>query len=300
MRLSLTSFYTRIKRKFLLSRGFAHILNRKMWREKIICPYCGHETYKAQFCTFCGKPLNSNEPSDSDEQPSEGESRVEELRKEVQEEAERRSHEVSDERKVVEQLSNYLNWRHKLIEVFLNGEASSEVFLEVYKEYRAKIQSINSRRTEMINSLQQRLNELTTRLEQLKVRHEIGEVSDKQYITEKLSIDREVSKIKPKLNILHNFFDVKLADIPSYEERLKNLKDQVAEKGKSMGLSEEDVNMILEDLDQTLGSLKDLLELHKKLKKELDKIELRYRIGELTEEEYQAAKQKVERQMQLY
>jgi len=43
-----------------------------------------------------------------------------------------------------------------------------------------------------------------------------------------------------------------------------------------------------------------LLELHKKLKKELDKLELRYKIGELTEEEYQAAKQKIERQMQLY
>ena len=265
-----------------------------MWREKIICPHCGHETYKAPFCTFCGKPLDSDEASmneSSEEAQRENQSR---------EEVEKQIPEISEERKLVEQLSNYLNWRHKLIEVFLNGEASSEVFLEVYKEYRAKIQSINSRRTEMINSLQQRLNELTTRLEQLKVRHEIGEVSDKQYITEKLSIDREVSKIKPKLNILHNFFDVKLADIPSYEERLKNLKDQVAEKGKSMGLSEEDVNMILEDLDQTLGSLKDLLELHKKLKKELDKIELRYRIGELTEEEYQAAKQKVERQMQLY
>jgi len=36
------------------------------------------------------------------------------------------------------------------------------------------------------------------------------------------------------------------------------------------------------------------------LKKELDKLELRYRIGELTDEEYQAAKQKIERQMQLY
>ncbi|MCD6312687.1 MAG: SHOCT domain-containing protein, partial [Thaumarchaeota archaeon] len=166
--------------------------------------------------------------------------------------------------------------------------------------YREKIQTIDSKRRELMESLQQRMNELTTRLEQLKVRHEVGEISDRQYITDKLAIDRELSKIKPKLNLLHNIFDVKLADIPSFEEKVRGLRNAIAEKGESMGLSSEDVKMIVEDLDQTLESLKDLLNLHKKLKKELDKLELRYKIGELTEEEYQAAKQKIERQMQLY
>lgn len=260
-----------------------------MWKEKIICPHCGHETYKAPFCTFCGKPLNLEEVASNDGGQEEG-----------QEEPERHVPEISEERKLVEQLSNYLNWRHKLLEIFLNGEASPDVFLDVYKEYREKIQTIDSKRRELIESLQQRMNELTTRLEQLKVRHEVGEISDRQYITDKLAIDRELSKIKPKLNLLHNIFDVKLADIPSFEEKVRGLREAIAEKGESMGLSSEDVKMIVEDLDQTLESLKDLLNLHKKLKKELDKLELRYRIGELTEEEYQAAKQKIERQMQLY
>jgi len=267
-----------------------------MWKEKVICPHCGHETYKAQFCKFCGKPLNSD---GSGGEVMEREDQVE-AEREVQEELEKRPHEISEERKIVEQLSNYLNWRHKLIEVFLNGEASPDVFLEVYKEYRAKIQSINSKRAEIISSLQQRLNELTTKLEQLKVRHEVGEISDRQYITDKLSIDRELSMIKPKLNMLHNIFNVKLADIPSYEEKLRSLRDQIRERGVSMGLSEEDVEMIVNDIDETLEATKDLLELHKKLKKELDKLELRYKIGELTDEEYQAAKQRIERQMQLY
>ncbi|RLG03274.1 MAG: hypothetical protein DRN61_05085, partial [Thaumarchaeota archaeon] len=91
-----------------------------------------------------------------------------------------------------------------------------------------------------------------------------------------------------------------LADIPSYEEKLRSLRDQIRERGVSMGLSEEDVEMIVNDIDETLEATKDLLELHKKLKKELDKLELRYKIGELTDEEYQAAKQRIERQMQLY
>ena len=235
-----------------------------MWKEKVICPHCGHETYKAQFCKFCGKPLNSD---GSGGEVMEREDQME-AEREVQEELEKRPHEISEERKIVEQLSNYLNWRHKLIEVFLNGEASPDIFLDVYKEYRAKIQSINSKRAEIISSLQQRLNELTTKLEQLKVRHDV--------------------------------FNVKLADIPSYEEKLRSLRDQIRERGVSMGLSEEDVEMIVNDIDETLEATKDLLELHKKLKKELDKLELRYKIGELTDEEYQAAKQRIERQMQLY
>ncbi|MCD6236265.1 MAG: hypothetical protein J7J94_04690, partial [Thaumarchaeota archaeon] len=179
-------------------------------------------------------------------------------------------------------------------------EASPDVFMEVYKEYRSRIQSVNAKRMELMNSLEQRMNELNTRLEQLKIRHEVGEISDRQYITDKLAIDRELSKIKPKLNMLHNAFDVKLADIPEYEEKLKRFRDEISEKGKSLGLTEEDVEMIVGDLEETLESLKGLLELHKKLKKELDKLELRYKIGELTEEEYKAAKQKIERQMQLY
>ena len=269
-----------------------------MWEEKVVCPHCGRLTNKAPFCKFCGKPLNLEEV----EEVSQDSQSSEEPQAERPDEAVERysPQEISEERKIVEQLANFYNWRHKLIELFLNGEASPDVFMEVYKEYRSRIQSVNAKRMELMNSLEQRMNELNTRLEQLKIRHEVGEISDRQYITDKLAIDRELSKIKPKLNMLHNAFDVKLADIPEYEEKLKRFRDEISERGKSLGLTEEDVGMIVGDLEETLESLKGLLELHKKLKKELDKLELRYKIGELTEEEYKAAKQKIERQMQLY
>ncbi len=268
-----------------------------MWREKIICPHCGRETYKAQYCKFCGKPLTEEKPEE--EIVSEIEAQAEKARQEFSEEVEKKPHEISEERKIVEQLANYLNWRHKLLELFLNGETSADVFLDLYREYQSKIESINSRRLELMSSLEQKLHELTTKLEQLKIRHEIGEIPDKQYITEKLTIDREISKIKPRIDVLRNFLDVKLTDLPVYEERLRSLRDRISERGASLGLGEEDTKMIADDLNKTMGALQDLLKLYEKLKKELDKIELRYRIGELSEEEYLAAKQKIERQMQL-
>lgn len=269
-----------------------------MWREKVVCPHCGRETYKAQFCRFCGKPLTAEEKPE-EQVVSEIEEQAERIKQVSAEEVEKKPQEISEERKIVEQLANYLNWRHKLIELFLKGEASADVFLDLYKEYQGKIESINSRRLELISSLENRLSELTTRLEQLKVRHEIGEIPDKQYITEKLSIDREISKIRPRIDVLRSFFNVKLMEIPSYEGRLKSLRDQISGRGASLGLSEEDVKMVVDDLNETLNELQDFKKLYERLKKELDKIELRYKIGELNDEEYQAAKQSIERQMQL-
>ncbi|MCX8187158.1 MAG: SHOCT domain-containing protein [Nitrososphaeria archaeon] len=270
-----------------------------MWEEKIICPYCGKETFRAPFCRFCGRPIDLKE-METRGMKEVLESSSERKGEDVEEIIEKAPpQEVSEERRIIEQIANLYNWRHKLIELFLNGEAHADVFIEIYKEYHAKIQSINARRIELIKTLEQKINELTTRLEQLKVRHEVGEISDRQYITDKLAIDRELSKLRPKLNMLYNVSNVKLADIPEYEGNLRRFKDEIDKRGESLGLSREDIEMIINDLNETLESLKGLMELHKKLRKELDKIELRYRIGELTEEEYQAAKQKIERQMQL-
>jgi len=266
-----------------------------MWSEKIVCPHCGMLTNKAAFCKFCGKPLNAEE-SKPDEAASETKSQE---REEVEAELKVPPHEVSEERKIVEQLANVYNWRNKLLEIFLEGEASPEVFIDVYKEYRSRAQAVNAKRLEMIRTIEEKIAELTTRLEQLKIRHEVGEVPDRQYITEKLSIDRELSRLRPRLNILHNAFDVKLAELPDYEAKIREFRDKIASEGTSRGLSQEDVELIVSDMNEVLDSLKDLLELHKKLRRELEKVELRYKVGELTEDEYRAMKQKIERQMEI-
>ncbi len=270
-----------------------------MWSEKIVCPHCGMLTNKATFCKFCGKPLEEKGGEESQEEKSVEEREEEPTKPEEEKEVKVPPGEASEERKIVEQLANVYNWRNKLIELFLNREASPEVFIDVYREYRQRIQAVNEKRLEMIKSLEERIAELSAELEQLKIRHEVGEVPDRQYITRKLEIDRELSRLKPRLNILHNAFDVKLADLPEYEAKIRSFRDRIANEGVSLGLSQEDVDMIVSDIDEMLESLKGLLELHKKLKKELEKIELRYRVGELTDEEYKALRQKVERQMEI-
>lgn len=269
-----------------------------MWREKIACPHCGKLTEKGIYCKFCGKPLEAKPESPIMEKTAPAITPSQEPTIPPQEIVPPMQ-EVAEERKIVEQLSAFYNWRNKLIELFLNGEASPDVFVDIYKEYRTRIQAVNEKRTQMIRELEEKINDLTVKLENLKIRHEVGEVPDRQYITEKLNIDRELSKLKPKLNILHNAFNIKIAEVPRYEARIRELKEAVSEKGAAGGLTNEDVVMIASDLDEILESLQSLMEVHKRLTKELEKVELRYKVGELTDEEYEAMKQKIQRQMEM-
>lgn len=270
-----------------------------MWREKVVCPHCGKLTEKGLFCKFCGRPLNVKAETPITEKttpptlPSEGEpsSTTQEIVLPIQE--------VTEERKIVEQLSIFYNWKNRLLELFLQGEASPDVFLDIYKEYRARIQAVNEKRLQMLKEIEEKINELTVRLENLKIRHEVGEVPDRQYITEKLNIDRELSRLKPKLNILHNTFNVKIAEVPKYEAKIRELKEKVSERGASLGLKNEEIEMIILDLEEILENIQSLVEVHKRLTKELEKVELRYKVGELTDEEYETMRQKIQRQMEM-
>ncbi len=268
-----------------------------MWREKIVCPHCGKLTEKGLYCKFCGKPLEAKPEIPITERPSSTDSPVQEPT--PPQEIIPPIQEVAEERKIIEQLSAFYNWRNKLVEIFLNGEASPDVFMDIYKEYRTRIQAVNEKRVQMIRELEERINELTVKLENLKIRHEVGEVPDRQYITEKLNIDRELSKLKPKLNILHNAFNIKIAEVPRYEAKIRELKEAISENGVSRGLTNEDVAMIISDLDEILENIQSLMEVHKRLTKELEKVELRYKVGELTSEEYETMKQKIQRQMEM-
>jgi len=158
---------------------------------------------------------------------------------------------------------------------------------------------VNEKRVQMLKEIEEKINELTVKLENLKIRHEVGEVPDRQYITEKLNIDRELSRLKPKMNILHNAFNVKIAEVPKFEAKIRELKEEVSEKGPSLGLKNEEIEMIISDLEEILENIQSLIEVHKRLTKELEKVELRYKVGELTSEEYETMKQKIQRQMEM-
>ena len=253
--------------------------------ERITCPHCGKLTIKGKYCMYCGKELESAvEVQAAPQMPSLEVPKPEEM---------------AEERKLIEQIANLHKWRFKLLDIFLEGGADVDIFEEVYREYRSRIETLENKLQEEKMKIEERISELTTKLNQLKVRHEVGEIPDRQYIMSKLEIDKELSKLRPKLGLLQNPFDVKLADLPALEEAVRSRIEKIKSSGKSLKLSDELIDIIIKDLNNVLESLNVLMEQHKKIKHELNKLELRYKIGELKEDEYLAQKQRLEKQLEM-
>ncbi|MDW8072698.1 MAG: hypothetical protein RMJ28_00425 [Nitrososphaerota archaeon] len=206
---------------------------------------------------------------------------------------------VAEERKLVEQLSKLHTWSLKLIDIFMNGEVPINVFKELYDEYRSRITTLDQKRIDTINRISERIRELTQKSESLKIRHEVNEISDRDYIRQKIELDKELTRLRPKLSILQNPLEIRLADIPAFTESLANKIQNVRDNGVQAGLSQETISTIVQDLQSLLDACQGLVKQHEKIQHEIKKLETRYKIGELKQDEYLAQRQRLERQLEL-
>jgi len=282
---------------------------------RVVCPYCKRLTLKGKYCMNCGKelppelqevspaaaPAQPTRAAEAKPQPPPAEAAAQpaQLAAPPTTVSEMIPEEVAEERKLIEQLSKLYSWSLRLIDLLLDGEATSDVFTEIYDEYSSRIATLDDKRREMITKYEERLRELNERSENLKIRHEIGEIGDRDYIRQKIDIDKEISKIRPKLAILQNPIEIRLADIPSFTESVEKKIKDINEKGTQLGLSSQQVSKITSDLQSLLDASRTLIEQHNKIKHEIQKIEIRYKIGELKQDEYLAQKQRLERQLEL-
>ncbi len=273
---------------------------------RVTCPNCGRSTIKGKFCIYCGYVL------EEEKQPAQKAAEEEEATITIpaaQASSEQQVAEIQppspaeeslEEKKLTDQIANVYGWWSRLLDLLLKKECPPDIFSELYNEYRSRITMLNEKRVSEIKSIEDRLNELNARMDQLRVRHEIGEIPDRQYVTQKLDIDREMGRLKPKLAILQNPFNVKLADIPSFQQQLEEKLATFSNASpEELGIEPELVEAIKNDIRTALDILQILMEQHKKIKRELDKLEIRYKIGELKQEDYLSQKQKLERQLEL-
>ncbi|MEM1972321.1 MAG: hypothetical protein QXW60_04475 [Nitrososphaerota archaeon] len=206
---------------------------------------------------------------------------------------------VAEERKLVEQLSKLHTWSLKLIDLFMGGDVPLNVFTELYQEYRSRIGTLDQKRVESIEKISERIKDLTQKVESLKIRHEVNEISDRDYIRQKIELDKELTRLRPKLSILQNPLEIRLADIPSFTESLSNRIQNVKNNGASTGLSNELISTIVQDLQSLLDACQGLVKQHERIQHEIKKLETRYKIGELKQDEYLAQRQRLERQLEL-
>ncbi|MDJ0270352.1 MAG: hypothetical protein NXY59_07400 [Aigarchaeota archaeon] len=273
---------------------------------RVTCLNCGRSTIKGKFCIYCGYVL------EEEKQPAQKAAKEEEATITIpaaQASGEQQVAEIQppspaeeslEEKNLTDQIANVYGWWSRLLDLLLRKECPPHIFSELYNEYRSRITMLNEKRMSEIKSIEDRLHELNTRMEQLRVRHEIGEIPDRQYVTQKLDIDREMGRLKPKLAILQNPFNLKLADVPSFQQQLEEKLAAFSNASpEELGIEPELVEAIKHDIRTALDMLQILMEQYKKIKLGLDKLEIRYKIGELKREDYLSQKQKLERQLEL-
>ncbi len=284
----------------------------------MVCPHCGKLTIKGKYCMNCGKELEvqpvqvvtstsqpeapvisvttgpTQPPLTPEQKPPGGEAAQppEQVRETGPEE-------VAEERRVVEQLSKLYNWQIKLINLFLDGESTPEIFTEIYADYESRIRALNEKRLEMIGKYEARMKELTQRLDTLKLRHEVSEISQREYIRQKIEIDNELSKLKPKLAVLQNPIEIKIGEIPKFREDVMKLIESVRTRGPQLNLSQEFVDRVVSSLNALLYAMQDLVKQYERIRSEIQKLEVRYKVGELPHEEYLSQKRRLERQLEL-
>ncbi|GBC68993.1 hypothetical protein HRbin01_00684 [archaeon HR01] len=277
---------------------------------RITCPNCGRSTIKGKFCIYCGytlepAPTPVEPPEVSEELLTKAEQQAADIVATPSPEA-KPSEPIAtaeetpvEEKRLTDQIASIYNWWLRLVDIFLNKEADAEIFTELHKEYKSRLDALNQKREAEIRKTEERINELTSNLEKLKVKHEIGEVPDRVYITQKLEIDREIGRLRPKLGILQNPFNIRLGDLPSFKEQLEERLEKFNANIKNLGLSDGIAAEVAGELQKALKILEVLMSQHRKISKELEKLEIRFKIGELKQSEYLSQKQKLERQLEL-
>jgi hypothetical protein len=187
-----------------------------------------------------------------------------------------------------------------------------DVFKKIYDEYVNDIDRLDEIRSEMISHFQGEYEDKLARLkdsendrEELKVRAEVGQIQESELmirmpeITDRINaFTLETSKLESKLSQLNNpLGDMPPKDVLELEKAtLKNLEslDGLVADGS---IDDELKTRIRGDLDPVVMMFDGVLgvkkEAEKELMNELDTLEVRFKVGEITLSEYESLRQGV-------
>lgn len=213
---------------------------------------------------------------------------------------------------VIAELKKFQLWRLKLCRVLADDKVTVDVFKKIYDEYVNDIDRLDEIRSEMISHFQGEYEDKLARLkdsendrEELKVRAEVGQIQESELmvrmpeITDRINaLTLETSKLESKLSQLNNpLGDMPPKDVLELEKAtLKNLEslDGLVADGR---MGDELRTRIRGDLDPVVVMFDGVLgvkkEAEKELMNELDTLEVRFKVGEITLSEYESLRQGV-------
>jgi len=203
-----------------------------------------------------------------------------------------------------------------LLDLFRSGQVAEKVFLKLYNEYDSKLNSFMRAREiktgELQDKLEQknrRLVEASSKLEELEVRHKVGEVDSNVYSQQMESLkaeERELTgsskALEAHISSLENLMSGKkpgqIRDLESKLQTCLSDLEKLAGEGK---VSAEALKVVKPDVEETLaffGSLiKEKKEKDRVLREQLETLQTRYKLNELSVEEYERKKHELQTEL---
>jgi len=281
------------------------------------CPSCGRMVPAMRYCIYCGIKLPQASPPMSRPQPTPPSqvSAKSPIARPAAREV-RRSF-FPGAKSEIEQLMSGITTLYErkasLLDLFRSGEVSERVFLKLYKEYGGKLKDYLKAREMKLNELRSSLeekrnllSEITMRLEELEIRTKVGEIDPVTYNqkveklrSEERGLKEAMKSINADIKALENILgDRKPSEIRDLEERLNSSKaalERMAEEGKATQETLEIVKPDIEEMLRFIESLiKDRKEKEKKLREQLETLQTRYKLSELSIEEYERRKRELQ------
>jgi chromosome segregation ATPase len=202
-----------------------------------------------------------------------------------------------------------------LVELLPTNQVSEKIFLKLYNEYNQKLFDLKKIRNQKVNELQERLiegnkrfNEVNLILEELEVRNKIGEI-DLNIFTQKAGkLKTEKQELMTSLKTLKTNFDYleknmtgkRPLEIRELENKMSDSYNTLQKLGEEK-ISKETLNAIKKDIEETLNFLNSQLTPLKKLEKELlEQLELlqtRHKVSEVSIEEYEKKKHDLQEEL---
>jgi len=213
-------------------------------------------------------------------------------------------------------ITAYYERKVSLMDVFRSGEVSERVFLKLYDEYTEKLkdlQNLRSRKTEEhkrdLDAKNKRLDDVKVSMEELEVRHKLREVDDQRFNermsilkTEENQLQTLVKELKMKLDELEKPLLGKTArDVLNLDTRARSYYDALGKLTEEGKLTSDGLNKVKPDAEKLLeffdSMIKDRKEKERALREQLETFQTRYRLSEISIEEYEKRKRGIQEEI---
>jgi len=203
-----------------------------------------------------------------------------------------------------------------LLDMFESGEVSEKVFLKLYNEYSDKLSDSLRARTIMTEQMKgklsdrnNRLSEVGMRLEELEVRQKIGEIDASAYSQRTENLKAEERELADSVKTLRTdtvrlekiLAEKKPSEIRDLEANLRTHHSAFRKLLDEEKISAETFNTVKPSIEETLKFLESLIskrkEKEKDLREQLETLQTRHKLSELSIEEYERKKRELQAEL---